>query len=86
MHNSVRPLGLLCALVGVATLTKPAFAQDWTQWRGPSRSATIESFTAMPGWKPKLTKGWSVVVGDGQSSPIIVGDRVYIHTRKGEMR
>ncbi len=84
MHNSVRPLGLLCALVGVATLTKPAFAQDWTQWRGPSRSATIESFTAMPGWKPKLTKGWSVVVGDGQSSPIIVGDRVYIHTRKGE--
>ena len=84
MHKILRPFGLLCAFAGMATLAKPASAQDWTQWRGPSRSATIESFTAMPGWKPKLTKGWSVEVGEGHASPLIVGDRVYTHSRKGD--
>lgn len=84
MKKILRPLGLFCALAGATNLAKPALAQDWTQWRGSSRTATIESFTAPAGWKPKLTKGWSVEVGEGHASPLIIGDRVYVHARNGE--
>jgi len=55
----------------------PALAADWPQWRGPDRSGVIKD----PGVKldtlpsdPKTL--WSVEAGPGQSSPVVVGDRV----------
>jgi outer membrane protein assembly factor BamB len=31
-----------------------------------------------------LTKVWSVEVGDGLASPVVAGDRIYLHSRRGD--
>lgn len=59
-------------------------AQDWPQWRGPNRDAVVSSFTAPKVWPEKLTTKWKVPVGIGHASPVVVGRRVYIHSREDE--
>ncbi len=80
-HN--KNLAVLCAITSIL-LTSPAQAQDWTQWRGSGRDGRATSFTAPADWKPKLLKAWSLEVGEGHSSPLIVNNKVYIQAREGE--
>src|SRR5262245_59731952 len=58
-------------------------AQDWTQWRGPNRDNKVVGFTAPASWPKELTKKWQATVGVGESSPLLVGDRVYAFSRDG---
>lgn len=60
-------------------------AADWNQWRGPSRDGVASGFTLPSRWTPSaLERKWSVAVGEGHSSPLIVGDHVYVFAREGE--
>ena len=63
---------------------QPAFAQDWTQWRGANRDGQVQGFVAPKTWPEKLMQKWKVPVGIGHSSPVVVGKRVYLHTRQDE--
>src|SRR5947208_8226006 len=58
-------------------------AADWPQWRGPNRDNKLAGFTAPATWPKELTKKWKVSVGLGDSSPALVGDKVYVFTRQG---
>ena len=60
-----------------------ALAADWPQWRGPARDGRAASFEAPAKWPAALTKGWSMEVGEGHSSPIVVDDTVYQFSREG---
>ena len=59
-------------------------AADWPQWRGPGRDGTIPGLAARGDWPASLTPGWTVKVGEGHASPVVVGDRVYVFSREGE--
>jgi outer membrane protein assembly factor BamB len=60
-------------------------AADWPQWRGPARDGIAAEFQAPAVWKPDaLTKKWSITVGEGHASPVVVGDRVFVFSREGE--
>jgi outer membrane protein assembly factor BamB len=59
-------------------------AQDWPQWRGPHRDNRVTGFNAPKVWPKELTQKWRVTVGIGESSPVLVGDRVYAFARQGE--
>jgi outer membrane protein assembly factor BamB len=59
-------------------------ASDWAQWRGPSRDGHAPGFTAPAVWPRALARTWSVPVGEGHASPIIVGERAYVLVRRGE--
>ena len=76
----------LVAVFAVASATA-AVAQgpssDWTQWRGPNRDGSAPSFTPPANWPAALTERWRVEVGTGYASPLIVGDRVFVHARQG---
>src|ERR1700734_510908 len=65
----------ICALVG-ATL---AMAADWTEWRGPHRDGGL--INEPRAWPEKLNLKWKIEVGEGHSSPILVGDSVYDFAR-----
>lgn len=65
-------------------LVGSAVAQDWPQWRGPNRDNKVAGFTEPKTWPKTLTKKWSVTVGKGEASPVMVGDRVYTFGRIGE--
>ena len=60
-----------------------AMALDWPQWRGPNRDAKVAGFTAPDTWPQELSQKWKVQVGDGVSTPALVGDRIYVIARQG---
>jgi outer membrane protein assembly factor BamB len=70
--------------VGAAHLVPAASgrAQDWPQWRGPNRDGVVHGVTVPERWPRALTEEWQVSVGEGVSSPVVVGDRVYVLTRQ----
>lgn len=83
MTNSSRSSGVVCFcfILVCATL---AFAQDWPQWRGPNRDDKVSGFTAPATWPKAFTQKWKVTVGTGcDSSPALVGDKLYVFTRQG---
>ena len=53
---------VLCAL----TLCLAALsAQDWPQWRGPSRNGAAPAFTPPAAWPDRPKQVWKVQVGEG---------------------
>jgi outer membrane protein assembly factor BamB len=57
---------------------------DWPQWRGPNRDGSAPSFRAPKVWPEQLTQKWKVEQGPGYSTPVLIGNRVYAFSRKGE--
>jgi len=78
-QNVVRCAGLLLALVGGM-----AAAADWPQWRGPARDGVVREFQLPKTWPSELHRLWQVEVGSGHASPVVVGERVWVHARQGE--
>ena len=72
------PLAALVALISAGCL----FAQDWPQWRGVNRDGKVSGFTAPRTWPTNLTQKWQVKVGRGDSSPVLVGDKLYAFGRQ----
>ncbi len=62
----------------------PAASPDWPQWRGPNRDGRVLGFTVPKTWPKTLREQWKVTVGVGHSSPLLVGDRIYVFARNGE--
>jgi outer membrane protein assembly factor BamB len=58
-------------------------AANWPQWRGPHRDG-IAALDRKGPWPQKLNQLWKVEVGEGHSSPIVVGDRIFLLARKNE--
>jgi outer membrane protein assembly factor BamB len=59
-----------------------AVAQDWPEWRGPSRDNKVTGFAEPKTWPKNLTKKWTVSVGIGEASPVLVGDNLYTFGRQ----
>jgi outer membrane protein assembly factor BamB len=68
-------------VVVVSAQTAPG---DWPQWRGPNRDGAVASFTAPRAWPDQLTRKWKVDVGLGYATPVLVGNRVYMYSRKDD--
>jgi outer membrane protein assembly factor BamB len=66
---------LLLALL----VTAPAAAEDWPQWLGPRRDGTSAEKVAPWEKTPKVV--WHVPAGEGHSSPVVSGGKVFLHTR-----
>lgn len=74
---------LICAITSLLLVTTLS-AQDWSQWRGPSRSGAAPSFTPPAVWPERATLVWKVPAGEGHSSPVVSAGRVYLLSRVGE--
>ena len=71
----------IMSIIGLFVSGIPLIAADWPQWLGANRNgSSSEKVTA---WKEAPKVAWRISVGEGHSSPIIVGDRVFLHS-KGE--
>ena len=69
-----------CILVSSSFLS----GQDWPQWRGPNRDGKATSFKASEVWPKQLVQKWKVTVGVGDSTPALVGDKLYAFGRQGD--
>jgi outer membrane protein assembly factor BamB len=59
--------------------TPPLAAEDWPQWLGPRRDNTSTEKVAP--WKGLLKVLWRQPVGEGNSSPVVAGGRVFVHAK-----
>ena len=73
---------LACCVILIAAGC--VLAQDWPQWRGPNRDGKVTGFTAPQTWPKELTPKWKTTVGTGDSTPALVGDKLYVFARQGE--
>ena len=70
------------SLIIAAALALPVSAQDWTQWRGPNRDGAVVAANLPAAWPASVKRVWRVDVGEGYSSPVISGNRVFVHSRR----
>lgn len=69
---------------GMLIMTGRVPGQDWPQWRGPNRDGKVSGFTAPQTWPTALKPSWKATVGLGDSTPALVGDKLYVFARQGE--
>lgn len=75
---------LKMSVIMILVCSACAVAQDWPQWLGPTRDCKVAGFTAPQTWPETLTQKWKTAVGQGCSSPALVGDKLYVFSRVGE--
>jgi outer membrane protein assembly factor BamB len=75
----------LWMLMGCSVALSGLLAANWPQWRGPDRDGVSEETGLLQEWPeggPPLV--WQKSdLGDGYSTPAIVGDRLYLISNKG---
>lgn len=73
--------GSMTAVV-LASVCSPCLADDWPQWRGPTRDGVwrekgiVKKFA-----QPQLDIVWRQKIGSGYSGPTVAGGRVYVTDR-----
>jgi outer membrane protein assembly factor BamB len=73
---------LVTGLVAWMAAQKPS--PDYTQWRGQARDGSASAFTEPRAWPETLTQRWRTDVGLGYATPLVVGDRLYVFSRRGD--
>tara|TARA_Y100000588_G_scaffold273967_1_gene289905 strand:- start:1079 stop:2314 length:1236 start_codon:yes stop_codon:yes gene_type:complete len=71
-------------LLGLVVLPWNAVGQNTPQWRGVDRDGSIAGFDTPSTWPVSLTRQWNVQVGYGYSTPLLIGDRLYVFSRQGD--
>ena len=69
-------------LASAAALLAQDARLDYPQWRGRQRDGAASEFAAPNVWPSQLGRRWRVDVGEGYSTPILVGNTVYVFTRR----
>lgn len=69
----------LRSLLTLALCSMVAAAADWPQWLGPHRDAVSAEKVAL--WKEAPKVLWRQPVGEGHSSPVVAGGRVFLHIK-----
>ncbi|MCY4600309.1 MAG: PQQ-binding-like beta-propeller repeat protein, partial [Acidobacteria bacterium] len=82
-RNLVVGAGLVAALL-LPAFAAGAAAQDWTQWRGPNRDGVAAAFDVPASWPDGLRRQWTIEVGSGYATPLLVGDRLYLYVRQAD--
>lgn len=78
----VTTMALCFAITG---LSGSANADDWSQINGPTRNGVVTDTSLFRDWESKkLQTAWSREIGQGNSGPIVVGDKLYIFHRPGK--
>jgi len=71
--------------IGIGLSNRATQASDWPQWRGPERNGISQETGLLKEWpKEGPHLNWEVKdLGDGYSTPSIVGEHLYLISNKG---
>jgi outer membrane protein assembly factor BamB len=62
--------------------TRGPSPEDYRQWRGERRDGAASGFIEPPAWPQTLTHRWTVEVGEGYATPLVLGDTVFVFSRR----
>lgn len=82
----MRNLCFILFLLGGFFAFAPSQAADWPCWRGPD-ALGVSAESGLPSqWSKDKNIAWTIALpGSGASSPIVVGDRVYVTTQMEDL-
>src|SRR5262245_29862724 len=70
---------------GMMSGTSALSANDWPEWRGPTRDGRSTEKNLPSNWSPKGENlAWRVPIG-GRSAPVVFGNRLYLISTVGEL-
>ncbi len=74
---------LISFLIGIfATIeVSKTNAQNSTGWRGDFGNGTIDGFNTPDEWPDELKKDWQIKVGEGDASPVLLNDKIYVFVK-----
>ena len=76
-----------CAIGTFVVFSLPVQAEDWLQWRGPFFNGSTTETNLPESWTTRENVAWvAEVPGDASSTPIIVGDRIFINALDSDMK
>src|SRR5215510_14414370 len=84
MNITRKVLGVVAAAGWTTVVVAQGGAGDYLQWRGANRDGAVAAFNEPRSWPEKLTQRWKVEVGTGYATPLVVGNRIYMFSRKGD--
>jgi outer membrane protein assembly factor BamB len=71
------------AVFGAAQSVTPGLSpEDYRQWRGERRDGAASGFIEPSTWPKALTHRWSVEIGEGYATPLVLGDAVFVFARR----
>jgi len=78
-----RSLLVLPLAIGIARTPSTAASSDWPDWRGPARDGSSSEKGLPTSWSPSGENlAWRAPYG-GRSTPIVMGDRLYLQNSVG---
>ena len=84
MNDVATMMRRVIAAALVISAGTPASAQEWTGWRGPARDGIAPAAQAPRTWPEAFDRAWRVEIGEGYSSPVVSGGRVFVHSREDD--
>jgi outer membrane protein assembly factor BamB len=85
MKQSLFALPFLCVFAAFALGGESLRADDWPQWRGPTRDDVWKETGLTDKFShPRLRLRWHVPVGSGYSGPTVADGRVFVTDRETE--
>lgn len=73
----------LCAAAAQLALAAPASPADWPMFRGPQGAGVSESASIPTTFGPATNVLWKTPLPFGHSSPVIIGDRIFLTGAEG---
>lgn len=70
------------ALLAAVTISASNLYADWPQWRGPGRDGRTTAPSSA--WPTELKEEWTITVGVGHSTPVVVDGKIYVFARQQE--
>ncbi len=80
----MRSTALAILLLVTATAAPAAAGADWSRFRGPNGSGTVETGALPAEFGPALNVVWKTPLPPGHSSPIVAKDRILVTALDGE--
>jgi outer membrane protein assembly factor BamB len=85
MNRVIRTSWVLGLLTGWAACNGQLLADDWPQWRGPTRDGVWKETGVLQRFSgPQLPIRWRANIGSGYSGPTVADGRVYVTDRQSE--
>ena len=76
---------LLTALPAIILAGATSFAADWARFRGPNGSGVAADAKPASTWSESQNVRWKTELpGPGTSSPIVIGERIFVTSFSGE--
>jgi outer membrane protein assembly factor BamB len=85
--STTRLVPFVIAVTVVCLTTAPSAqraSSDYPQWRGQNRDGAASAFVPPKAWPETLTLRWKSEVGLGYATPLVVGSRIYVFSRRGD--